>query len=73
VYEATQHATGALLAGGGAFEGIYGGNPLGLDGVVFRLTSWGPDGVAGGDDDIVITHTLAQALGRLNASGVTLD
>jgi len=37
------------------------------------LTSRGPDGAAGGGDDIVITHTLAQALGRLNASGVALD
>ena len=73
VYEATQYATGQAFAPMGSEEGIYAGSPIGLAGIVFRLTSWGPDGAAGGGDDIVITHTLAQALGRLNASGVALD
>ena len=78
VYEATQLATGrqfgpTLDPPGVNNEGIYADSPIGLAGIVFRLTSWGPDGAAGGGDDIVITHTLAQALGRLNASGVALD
>jgi len=66
-------ACGAAFGVAGADDGIWSGSPIGMANAVFTLTSRGPDGAAGGGDDIVITHTLAQALGRLNASGVALD
>lgn len=66
-------ACGAAFGVFSGDDGIWSGSLIGMANAVFTLTSRGPDGAAGGGDDIVITHTLAQALGRLNASGVALD
>jgi prepilin-type N-terminal cleavage/methylation domain-containing protein len=54
--------------------GIYSGGPV--DGVdrLFRLRSAGPDGDITTDADVIeIDHTKAEAIGRLNAAGVSVD
>ncbi|MGR8921187.1 MAG: type II secretion system protein [Gammaproteobacteria bacterium] len=58
--------------GPAAGAGIWSGDTTTAD-PTFRLTSWGPDGVAGGGDDLVVSFSLSEARGRLLRAGLAVD
>ena len=71
VYDPDDQASSTAVDGD---AGLYGSSTIGLNNPVFTLTSGGPDfNLATAADNIVVRHTLQEALGRLTGAGIPVD